>query len=98
MLTEDTISTNSLKLVLNIKVVYINKSYPLPMTTEMNSEAHNSHQGASIGTFINTSKSQKSSDAIRTITSSKAALSNKIVKPPKTITTKISQVIISEFW
>ena len=62
-------STNSLKLLLNIQVVYINKSYPLPKTTEMYFEACNSHQGASVGTFINTLKSQKSFNAIRTITS-----------------------------
>lgn len=53
------IGTNSLKLVLNVQVVYINKSYTLPISTEMNFEAHNHHQGASIGTFINTQKKSK---------------------------------------
>lgn len=57
------------------------------MTAEMDFEACNSHQGAAIGTFTNTPKSKKSPDAIRTITSSKAALSNKVFKPSKTITT-----------
>ena len=42
------------KLVLNVQVVYINKSYPLPMTTAVPFEADSSHQGASTGTFINT--------------------------------------------